>query len=444
MWSIFTKITPYLLASTLAPQTPTDLTNSFLQLYRDLERPGPISRHVSPTLRFSYVTPPIDGVNSTWRTVKEDDLDPSLRPDASKPLAIYLPGLDGYGISAAPHQFDDLAKAFELWRLTVLPEDMSSFLQMVESVTGFVEQMSRDRQVVLIGESCGGLFASAVALRLKRSDSLKGLVLVNPATSFDRTPWATLVPLLTSWLDTRGGNKPDKGLSAYAVIGSLILSALVPDNGQRGRIFNTIRNLPSLRNPTPVQIRSVLNATADAFRANEERLPPRILEHRVIKWLLPGTAAVNSCLSQIETPTLVVAGGKDCLMPSLQEANRLAALLPNAEKLIVPDRGHFVLDDTVNLTEAILYSHIDALDWKATKKTYDPIRDYKLPSDKELAVAIEKTVVPSRTAHSPVFFSTDDKGKRWRGLSKIPRPEGSLLFVSNHQFGELQTCDLRC
>ena len=127
-------------------------------------------------------------------------------------------------------------------------------------------------------------------------------------------------------------------------------------------------------------------------------------------------------------------------MPSLQEANRLVDLMPKAEKLIVPDRGHFVLDDTVNLTEAILYSHIDPLDWKTTKRTYDPIQDYKLPSDKEFSVAIEKTVKPLRTAHSPVFFSTDEKGKRWRGLSKIPRPEGPLLFVSNHQFCKSAKC----
>ena len=402
---------------------------------------------MTPTLRFSYVPPPVSNVtlhgdaSSSWTLLDEQDLEEERRPTPSKPLAVYLPGLDGYGISARTHQFDDLSRTFDFWRLTVLPEDMSSFLQVVDAITNFIEQKTagseNNRQVVLIGESCGGLLASAVAHRLRTTNALKGLVLVNPATSFDQTAWDTLVPLVTSlqYLDNR--ENPNEGLSPYAVLGSLLLSGLVPDNDQLARILNAINSLPNLTLTDPDQVQELFDAMADAFRGTEERLPPQVLEHRVIKWLLAGTSAVNARLPQIEVPTLVIAGEQDRLMPSLQEANRLVEIMPNAEKLIVRGRGHLVLDETVNLTEAILFSKIDPLDWKATKAKYDPILDWKLPSRQQVTKVIEESVQPLRTAHSPVFFSTDEKGKRWLGLSKIPRSsDGPLLFIANHQFGK--------
>jgi pimeloyl-ACP methyl ester carboxylesterase len=467
------------LASSSSINNPTDLSQQFRQLYRDLEEPGPISRLVAPTLRFSFVSPPklnisSDGRNqttttTTWRNSykKNDDAvggddDTKMamdQPNSGKGIiAVYLPGLDGYGVSAALNQFDDMATAFELWRLTVLPEDRSSFVEVVEAISKFVKDIcdepTRDgkkKEVILIGESCGGLLAAAVAVRLRNSDkipALKGLVLVNPATSFDQTPWSTLVPLLTSlqYFDigetTLGEkdseNRVDKktGLSLYSVVGSLLLSALVPDSEQQKRILDTVVALPSLQSLNPDEIRGLLDAMADAFRGTEERLPPRVLEHRVTKWLSAGTAAVNARLSQIHVPTLVVVGREDRLMPSLKEAERLVKVMPNAEKLVVRGRGHFVLDGTVNLTEAILYSRIDPLDWKNKKRRYDPILDWQLPSRSEFAQVVEASVNQLRIAHSPAFFSTDDRGKRWMGLSKVRRPTTEpLLFVGNHQFG---------
>jgi hypothetical protein len=45
-------------------------------------------------------------------------------------------------------------------------------------------------------------------------------------------------------------------------------------------------------------------------------------------------------------------------------------------------------------------------------------------------------VKPFRIAHSPVFMSTDKNRKRWMGLSKVPRQDGPVLFVANHQYGK--------
>lgn len=389
--------------------------------------------------------------------LNEQNKDAILRGEGSdKPLAVYLPGLDGYGISAARNQFDSLAETFDFWRMTVLPEDRSSLIEIVNSITNFVIDLAEERQqkVTLIGESCGGVLATSVAIQLERRekqrDVLEGLVLCNPATSFDQTAWESLVPILTSLpsndhriltqQSSHNGhvdptNPEEDSLTPYAVLGSLILSSLVPDRGQQFRIMNLIMGLPSLAIPPTdfSQVGEIWEATAESFKGMEKRLPPSTLEHRVSKWLGVGTPVVNARLSDIHVPTLVVVGEEDSLMPSAKEAKRLKNALSRAETLVVKERGHFVLDDSVNLTEAILYSDIDPLNWKETKGKYDPIRDWKPPTPEEARETRESTVKPLERVFSPVFFSTDENGKRWKGLAKVPEKNGPILFVANHQ-----------
>jgi pimeloyl-ACP methyl ester carboxylesterase len=479
-WSNAAKLIPFLLASSLdtrrvspprphddttppnavatvktitTPQTPSDLSRDFFSVYQDLGQPGPIFKQVTPTLRFSYVTPTING-KSTWSTIV--DVPEELKPSAAgtkKPIGLYLPGLDGYGISAFRNQFDDLADNFELWRLTIQPDDRSPFTEIVQVIAKFVEDVAADadgRPIVLIGESCGGLLAAAVSLRLQReqkksntskSPLLQGLVLVNPATSFEQTNWDTLVPIMAS-LDTnidRGASDSSNSddLNAYEVVGSLLLSYLVPDGDQMRRILDAILGLPELDFPLtdPDQIQEIMKATVEGFKGTGEKLPGDMLKHRV-NWLAVGAPLVNARLPELDLQTLVLVGKEDKLMPSASEGDRLVRTLPKCEKLEVSGRGHFVLDENVNLTEAILFSKIDPMKWKETKKKYDIVLDWKIPRPEKIASVIESSVKPFRIAHSPVFMSTDKNRKRWMGLSKVPRQDGPVLFVANHQYGK--------
>jgi 1-acyl-sn-glycerol-3-phosphate acyltransferase len=74
--------------------------------------------------------------------------------------------------------------------------------------------------------------------------------------------------------------------------------------------------------------------------------------------------------------------------------------------------------------------------WKETKKKYDIVLDWKIPGPEKIASAMVSSSKPFRIAHSPVFMSTDKNSKRWMGLSKIPKQDGPILFVANHQFGK--------
>ena len=412
-----------LFATNPSPQSISDIVNPLKDVYRELESGARKCREYSPTIKFSYVESDYDN---------DDD---AAEHQRSKPIAVYLPGLDCFGISAIA-QFPDLSKTFDLWRMTVTVHDRSSFEDLTTAVTMFIDDiwLETGQKVTLIGESFGGLVAPVVGLRLQnlaeredRENPVEGLVLVNPATSFDSTNWDTIGSILASlrFLESTGASK--LGATPYTVLGGLALSALIPDRKQFDQILSLILGLP-LENL--INLPELLTDMNEGFALLGNRLPADLIAHRVGQWLPVGTQIINPRLSSINIPTLVIAGEEDNFLPSKQEADRLVTIMQNCKKLSVKGSGHFILDDRVNLTEAIIYSDINPLQTVATK--YDPINDWRLPPQDELKMIVDSRVQPLRRLTSPVFFSSDKHGHRWTGLGRLPS-EGPLIFVANHQ-----------
>ena len=485
MWGLSKVWTGLLAASNpfSMPKTTTDIATSFRNLYQDLGEKAPIYKQISPTIKFSFVTPPsFERAHQHW---SEDDViysDAHLleshpphnantticyeqianKHGRDKPIAIYLPGLDGFGISAARWQFDDLSRTFELWRLTVQVNDRSSFSQLLTAVSDFIDEISRippsstsstssstehvptkdhrRRPVYIIAESFGGLLAPGVALRLQNrqyrggpSNPIQGLVLVNPATSFESSNWDVVAPFLTAVSHATRNLSPPAPLRApspYAILGGFVLGSLIPSQEQFQRIIDLLLKIEV--GSSLSDIAETMDGIRETFDVVEEFLPAETLDHRITKWLMVGSSLVNPRLQQLNVPTLIIAGGDDKLINSGREANRLCSLLPNSEKLIVNRAGHFVLDENINLTEAILYSKLDPLNFKETRKPYDPILDWKLPPKDVVENTFHNVVRPLEEAFSPIYISTDTNGRRTMGLNNLPR-EGPLLFVSNHQ-----------
>ena len=216
-------------------------------LYKDLEQAGGSIRRDMNGVSFTYVAPPTSKdqsaknndqfsgfwrsqtpithqMDADWSSIHKQNIEERNKISDSAnppPLMIYLPGLDGFGISATT-QFDDLSATFELWRMTVDKGNTQlSFSDLLNSVVKFVDDVTKlsesPRQVMVVGESFGGLLACAVTMALKASAryniALKGLALVNPATSFDETNWEQFVPLLTSlrYLESQEEIVDDRG-----------------------------------------------------------------------------------------------------------------------------------------------------------------------------------------------------------------------------------------
>ena len=216
-------------------------------LYQDLELAGGSIRREMNGVSFSYIAPPPSDDQSAedndkfsgfwrsqspvtyqtdadWKSIHKQNIEERSRITGlpnPPPLMIYLPGLDGFGISATT-QFDDLSATFELWRMTVDKGNTQlSFSDLLNSVVKFVDDATKSsespREVMVVGESFGGLLACAVTMALKASNkyniTLKGMALVNPATSFDETNWEQFVPLLTSlrYLESQEEIVDDRG-----------------------------------------------------------------------------------------------------------------------------------------------------------------------------------------------------------------------------------------
>ena len=113
-----------------------------------------------------------------------------------KPLMIYLPGLDGTGFSASS-QFASLSKEFEVVCLNIPSNDRSDVYEIVDIVRALIKAVKEehpDREVQLIGESMGG--AMSLFLCLKHPELVTRATVVNPASSFDKSMWPSVGPLL--------------------------------------------------------------------------------------------------------------------------------------------------------------------------------------------------------------------------------------------------------
>mmetsp|Transcript_13166 Transcript_13166/g.24742 ORF Transcript_13166/g.24742 Transcript_13166/m.24742 type:complete len:764 (+) Transcript_13166:1190-3481(+) len=430
--------------------TPRKIINDVKALYRDLSQGCYIHEYSDhPTIQFKYTSPVEERSNFKEVLNQIPPTDGKLIFDtiasnygSNKPVLLYLPGLDGVGISGTS-QFDDLSNAFEFWRMSVdQVHDRSSFTDLTTAVSNFIQDiaMKQKRKVILVGESFGGLLAPSVALRVQAraasrsiENPIQGLVMINPATSFDQTQWSTLAPILASLrhIEQEEQQGPTPMFpTPYSVLGGIALSLVVPDSTQFRNIFDIFTNT---KVSTAEELQDVIRAMRDGFGLLADNLPAEVIEHRVGRWLPVGCEVVNSRLDQIDVPALVIAGEDDNMLPTKNEGARLVKAMKNCTSMFVKGSGHFVLDDRFNLTEAIIDAPFDPFQQKK-ETTYDPIMDWKLPSDEELQEAIENRVKPLRILTSPKFFSTGVDGKRVSGLGKVPNNvDGPLLFVANHQ-----------
>ena len=294
-------------------------------------------------------------------------------PPADKPLLLYLPGLDGSGLTAFV-QYPALAEAYELRCLTIPTSDRSSFLDLINLVRAELRAY-KSRDIFLMGESFGGLLALGTALETtNRPDhepgkeaKVHGIVLVNPATSFSRTIWGKVGPLIT------------KLPQPFYTLSLIPIGLLLIDGGQiQGLLKDALDRLKEDGPPLPGR-----PARSAADDAQEQRtrmmalglstfqveffsaalpmllerldlLPAPCLDWRLSQWLSAGSDMVEPQLRRIKPPVLVVAGTVDRLLPSFEEAKRLQKELPDCRVHYVQGAGHGgSLDQRINLVDIL-------------------------------------------------------------------------------------------
>ena len=367
----------------------------------------------------------------------EEFSDPSGRPVSTprheKPLFIYLPGIDGTGL-AAYKQFPELMEHFNLMTYVVPPTNRDSFGTMVDGLDTFFHEVVRDvspsTPVYVMGESFGGLLAIELAAR--NPGLVDRVVLVNPATSFTKSLWPQIGPIL---LQT-----PQE---AYGLLPVL----LAPVLGNPINLLSGALDGSSGEDLTQQAMRLVNGAIGllQQLPILAEILPRDTLEHK-LKLLAEGCAVVERRYPLVEQRVFALVGDQDFLLPSAEEAKELKRRLPRCHVRVERGRSHALLQEGgVDLVQILKDEGFFAMERqlsaplakRSNRRSWGTAFPIELPTEIELKRSGELTKL-SRTLTSPVFISTDAEGRRAFGLDNVPTPsdlgyDRPVVFVGNHQ-----------
>ncbi|KAF2287917.1 hypothetical protein GH714_003204 [Hevea brasiliensis] len=249
------------------------------------------------------------------------------QPRKNSPTLLFLPGMDGVGLGLTLHH-KALGKVFEVWCLHIPVYDRTPFeglVKLVEETVRIEHAASPNRPIYLVGDSFGGCLALAVAARNPKIDLV--LILANPATSFGRSQLEHLLPILEALPD--GLHNAVPYLLSF-VMGDPLKMAMVDIENRllpKSKIEQLSGNLTALL--------PLLSGLTDIF--------PRETLLWKLKLLNSAAAYANSCLQAVKAEVLVLASGKDYILPSGDEAKRLKSSLRNCTVRLFKEHGHAIL-----------------------------------------------------------------------------------------------------
>jgi len=260
---------------------------------------------------------------------------------ATRAQLLVLPGLDGSAVTAWM-QYPELGLEYDVRALAIPPTDRSGWEDLVGLVVEEVVRSSDGgaRKVFLLGESMGAGLALEVGRRCAGS-SLSGLVLVSPATGWDRT-----------WL---GGARdwllalPEPALALVVALTSYQLL-------DAGQIGTTLVRIATGRRSPLLASRAREDYAWRVVRELPSRLasPGATIRHRLARWVEPSLALGRAdALAPLTAPILLIAGTADRRVPAAEEAERIARAAParcRPTVRLVRGAGHAgVTDDRLDL-----------------------------------------------------------------------------------------------
>ena len=319
---------------------------------------------------------------------------------------LYLPDI-ALTDAAIKKQVQSLSQ-FTVKSLVVPPDDCTKFDGLASLVATTIELS--EHPVILIGDSFGGTLALFVAHRCK-SPRLSGIVLINPATSVELSN----IPFIVPQLEALSRLPTPLATAAYNAPLPVALAATL--SGSQPLLSLELSQLTSDALPLPTLL----------FRLSILREAATIVSR-------------PSALSSLTLPVELLASTEDRLLPSVEEARRLARDLPNARIQLLRGSGHAPLleEGSTRLDLAdVLYKRSGGgllARSKQSSKPYDYIRDFVRPPAETLA-NVSRSLDSIRRLASPVFLSTRD-GQAIAGLGGLEEALQSgkpILLVGNHQ-----------
>ncbi|KAK0589667.1 hypothetical protein LWI29_017054 [Acer saccharum] len=326
------------------------------------------------------------------------------------PLLLFLPGIDGVGLGLTM-QHQRLGQIFDIWCLHIPVEDRTSFADLVKLVERTVRSENHrlpNRPIYLVGESLGACIALAVSAHVPDVDLV--LILANPATSFSKSQLQPLIPILKLLPDQIPFSLP-------------YILRLMEGDPLRMAADNLVKELAP--EPPFGKLSQDLLTMSSYLSVVANILPKETLLWKLEMLRLASTYA-NSRLHAVKAETLILSSGRDQLLPSQEEGEKLCLALPKCQNRRFNDSGHFLfLEDGVDLVTVI-----KGAGFYRRGKYIDYVSDYMPPTPSEFK-KIQESNRWHYLATGPVLLSTLEDGKIVRGLAGIPS-EGPVLYVSYH------------
>ncbi|TXG54919.1 hypothetical protein EZV62_020175 [Acer yangbiense] len=345
------------------------------------------------------------------------------------PLLLFLPGIDGVGLGLTM-QHQRLGQIFDIWCLHIPVEDRTSFADLVKLVERTVRSENHrlpNRPIYLVGESLGACIALAVSAHVPDVDLV--LILANPgsldawvykgksltdalssATSFSKSQLQPLIPIL-------------KLLPDQIPFSLQYILRLMEGDPLRMAADNLVKGLAP--EPTFGKLSQDLLTMSSYLSVVADILPKDTLLWK-LEMLRLASAYANSRLHAVKAETLILSSGRDQLLPSQEEGEKLRLALPKCQNRRFDDSGHFLfLEDGVDLVTVI-----KGAGFYRRGKYIDYVSDYMPPTPSEFK-KIQESNRWIYLATGPVLLSTLEDGKIVRGLAGIPS-EGPVLYVSYH------------
>ncbi|KAI8533367.1 hypothetical protein RHMOL_Rhmol10G0003700 [Rhododendron molle] len=285
---------------------------------------------------------------------------------------------------------------------------LPGLVDLVERTVTSENYLSPNRPIYLVGESIGACLALSVAARNPDIDLM--LILANPATSFSRSPLQPLIPLMQIM--------PDQFLLTVPYIVSLMtglpLKMVMATMEKRLPLQQTVGELSEHFG----ELSSYISVLVDS-------LPRETLMWK-LQMIGSASAYANSRLHAVKAQTLILSSGRDLVLPSEEEGERLRRTLLKCEIRKFNDSGHaLLLEDGVDLVTII-----KGASFYRRARCLDYVSDYMPPTPAEFR-KIHESNRWTEIATCPVMLSTLENGKIVRGLEGIPS-EGPVLFVGYH------------
>jgi pimeloyl-ACP methyl ester carboxylesterase len=231
----------------------------------------------------------------------------------SGPLLVYISGLDGTG-ELFFKQVSALARTYRVVAFRSRDHGRFTYDDLADDVAAIIKSLG-ERRATIVGESFGGTVALNFALRYP--EMVERLVVVNSFPRFRQPVIIKLAVCIASWPILFGLSWPLR--RAANLLGLLADGVKRQD---RRLFFKAIRTVKRQGYARRLQLIADLD--------------------------------IEDRLSEILVPVLFIAGEKDLLVRSAQQAHAMRERVPNSSVKIIKGAGHALLmTDRVSLAEIL-------------------------------------------------------------------------------------------